>query len=73
MAERLIASLADPIPVGDGQSIIVGASVGIAGFPHDGHDAEALLRAADQAMYTAKRGGKNRFVYAETPDASPTH
>lgn len=73
MAERLIASLAEPIPVGEGQSIIVGASVGIAGFPHDGHEAEALLRAADQAMYTAKRGGKNRFVYAETPDAAPTH
>lgn len=70
MTERLIAALAEPIPLGDGNSIVVGASVGIAGFPQDGNEHEALLRAADQAMYTAKRGGKNRFVYAETPDAA---
>jgi diguanylate cyclase (GGDEF)-like protein len=43
----------------------VGASLGLAMFPVHGKKREALLRAADHAMYTAKRGGKNRCVLAE--------
>jgi diguanylate cyclase (GGDEF)-like protein len=35
-------------------------SLGIAGFPHHGSTPEALLNAADQAMYVAKSLGKNR-------------
>lgn len=35
-------------------------SLGIAGFPHHGSTPEALLNAADQAMYAAKALGKNR-------------
>lgn len=64
LAERLIASLALPIALSDGHSTVVGASIGIAGFPQDGADQESLLRVADQAMYAAKRGGKNRYAYA---------
>ena len=33
----------------------VRASIGIAVYPHDAHDADALLRRADEAMYAAKR------------------
>ena len=36
----------------------VGASVGIAAHPLDGHTPEALLARADAAMYRAKRIGK---------------
>ncbi|HTJ97539.1 MAG TPA: diguanylate cyclase, partial [Rhodocyclaceae bacterium] len=36
LCERLIASLADPIRFSNGGSILIGASVGIAGFPEDG-------------------------------------
>jgi GGDEF domain-containing protein len=35
------------------------ASVGLAVFPEDAADAEALLRAADAAMYGAKRGARD--------------
>jgi len=43
-------------------------SLGVATFPEDANDAEALVRAADSALYTAKHGGRNRVVLA-TPNA----
>lgn len=39
-----------------------GISLGVASLPGDANDAEGLFRAADQAMYRAKRGGKNRVA-----------
>ncbi|HEX6266321.1 MAG TPA: GGDEF domain-containing phosphodiesterase, partial [Burkholderiales bacterium] len=39
------------------------ASVGIAVFPGDGEDAEALLGAADAAMYRAKQAGRNAYQF----------
>jgi diguanylate cyclase (GGDEF)-like protein len=39
-------------------------SVGIAQFPEDGETAQALLRAADRALFTAKRQGRNRVSVA---------
>jgi diguanylate cyclase (GGDEF)-like protein/putative nucleotidyltransferase with HDIG domain len=54
LAERIRAE----IEAGDGLSI----SFGIATFPLHGGSSEALLRAADQALYAAKRLGRNRTV-----------
>lgn len=42
----------------------VGASIGIALFPLHGQSGEMILTAADNAMYQAKRSGKNRVVKA---------
>jgi GGDEF domain-containing protein len=36
----------------------------VALFPGDGHDFDALLAAADAAMYAAKAAGKNRYQLA---------
>ena len=67
IAERLIASLVEPIELPGGRSASIGASIGIAGYPQDGSERESLLRAADRAMYAAKRNGKNHYAYADTP------
>jgi diguanylate cyclase (GGDEF)-like protein len=40
---------------------MVSSSVGIAWYPKDGDTAELLMSAADQAMYSAKRAGKNAW------------
>lgn len=39
------------------------ASLGIAQFAADGETPEALLKAADSAMYAAKESGKNRYAF----------
>ncbi len=43
------------------------ASVGVALYPEHGSDADALLRAADAALYEAKREGKDRTRLARGP------
>ena len=43
-------------------------SIGVAMFPANGDTPEALLRAADQALYRAKREGRNRVLRAMGPE-----
>jgi diguanylate cyclase (GGDEF)-like protein len=57
LGERLIEAASDRA-IFEGQSVAVGASVGIAIYPRDATTPEALLERADQAMYTSKRAGK---------------
>jgi diguanylate cyclase (GGDEF)-like protein len=60
VAQRVLASLAPPIHVND-RDLDVTASMGISVFPEGGTAAEELLRNADQAMYCAKRAGRNTY------------
>jgi len=60
LLERLLKSVSAPVAI-DHLTINVSASVGVTIYPHDGVDAEQLLRHADQAMYSAKQEGKNRY------------
>ncbi|SDN07401.1 PAS domain S-box-containing protein/diguanylate cyclase (GGDEF) domain-containing protein [Psychrobacillus sp. OK028] len=39
------------------------SSIGIAIFPNDGSSTDELLDNADQALYTAKKNGKNNYIY----------
>jgi diguanylate cyclase (GGDEF)-like protein/PAS domain S-box-containing protein len=58
MVERLRQSFAIPVSF-NGREIPVGASVGVALYPHDGTTATELVRAADVAMYHGKGNGHN--------------
>lgn len=69
VANRLLEELREPIEVQDRQ-IRVTASVGVLVSDPRDHDAEALIRDADVAMYQAKSGGKAR---AAIFDAAARH
>ncbi|MRD72345.1 diguanylate cyclase [Rhodocyclus tenuis] len=72
VAEKISAELTSPYTFGE-DDIPVGASIGVAVFPDDGDSADAILQAADQAMYATKTGGRNGFgryraVASPSPD-----
>ncbi len=62
LARSLLARLGEPFRVMD-QEILVGGSVGIALFPDDAADAEALLRCADAALQRAREEGRHAYQY----------
>lgn len=58
--ERLRVSLSNPYLI-EGLKLHLSASIGATLYPSDKTDADGLLRHADEAMYLAKHGGKNRY------------
>lgn len=63
IAERLRRAVARLVVSSDGESLRTTASIGLAAFPdHDIGALRALLLRADQALYAAKRGGRDRVV-----------
>lgn len=63
IALKLLEAIAQPYCL-EGHEIFVTASIGLAAFPYDGSDMEALLKYADAAMYRAKsQGGNDVHVY----------
>ena len=48
--------------VGAGQALKITVSIGAASFPRDAEQREDLIGAADQALFSAKRMGRNRIV-----------
>jgi diguanylate cyclase (GGDEF)-like protein/PAS domain S-box-containing protein len=61
-AEELRATL-NTLAVPYGRfSLTITISMGIAGYPANGDEREAVLRAADRAMYAAKRAGRDHIL-----------
>jgi len=58
IADRISQSLNAPFHLGDNIAH-VSASIGIAVYPNDGEDTQTLIKNADQAMYAAKKDGRN--------------
>jgi diguanylate cyclase (GGDEF)-like protein len=66
VAEHIVQQLQVPFELADGTNVHIGASVGIALFPHDGTNADQLLERADRALYSAKRAGKGVFRFFQS-------
>ena len=63
VAGKIIASIASPYEL-DGNQIRISTSVGISMYTSRDATAEDLIKAADDALYSAKRAGKNRYEFA---------
>jgi diguanylate cyclase (GGDEF)-like protein len=57
VAQRILEQLQRPVRI-ENESIVIGASIGIAIAPKDGRDVDTLIRNADVAMYQAKQHGR---------------
>ncbi len=62
IARRVQEAVAAPATVHE-HELAVGATIGIAVYPGDGDSAEALLKNADAAMYSAKETGRGRYAF----------
>ncbi len=62
-AHDITEALAQPFDLGDGDRCFISASVGIALYPDNAEDLNTLVKHADQAMYSAKAEGRNRFHF----------
>ena len=62
LALRVIAAVDEPLLI-DGYEQFVTTSIGIAMYPADGDDADALIKHADVAMYRAKERGRNTHQF----------
>jgi diguanylate cyclase (GGDEF)-like protein len=70
-AEKIRVAIADiALP---GVHLSMTASLGIASYPDHATSAEGLERLADAALYTAKRGGRNRVEIAAIKEDHATH
>jgi diguanylate cyclase (GGDEF)-like protein/PAS domain S-box-containing protein len=58
VANKIIEALSKPFSLA-GHVANIGGSIGIAMYPDDGIESETLLNNADEAMYLAKKSGKN--------------
>jgi diguanylate cyclase (GGDEF)-like protein len=60
ISQRILDKLSTPFDL-EGHELYVTASLGVAIYPYDGEDAEALMKNADSAMYQVKQQGRNNY------------
>ena len=64
LARRLLEAIGDPYLL-DGQSVVIGASIGIAMAPSDGDESEKLLKHSAMALSRAKNDSRGTFSFFE--------
>lgn len=69
IANKIIHALDEKFIVDDNE-FNISCSIGIAIYPDNGTDAEAMLKAADNAMYKAKNKGRNCYAFYRELDQS---
>ena len=62
LAEKVRQGVADAGLAVDGTSVATSVSVGLVASPQDGETVDVLLEHADNAMYSSKRGGRDRVT-----------
>lgn len=62
LARRIIEAVGHPAQIYE-HELTVGATIGLAVYPGDGENAEALLKNADAAMYSAKESGRGTYAF----------
>ncbi len=62
IAQKILTRLATPFTL-KSSAAYVSASIGITLYPEDADNIEGLMKNADQAMYAAKKQGRNRYSY----------
>jgi diguanylate cyclase (GGDEF)-like protein/PAS domain S-box-containing protein len=62
VAQKVVGALSAPFDLG-GHQAYISASIGIALFPSDGQEPDALIKNADTAMYRAKEQGRNGYQF----------
>ncbi len=73
IAEWLRAAVeCQPFDIGGGKTTSITVSIGVATYPQQVNSLEALVKAADVALYAAKRGGRNRVCRYEAEMAGGT-
>jgi diguanylate cyclase (GGDEF)-like protein/PAS domain S-box-containing protein len=65
LAQRILDLFKDPIEPG-GHHVVTDVSIGIAIAPHDGVDADQLLKNTDLALYGAKADGRGTYRFFES-------
>jgi diguanylate cyclase (GGDEF)-like protein/hemerythrin-like metal-binding protein/PAS domain S-box-containing protein len=68
VAERVRTTLEIPFLTSDDRQLDVSASIGVALFPEHGDNERELLRSGDEAMYRAKKSGRNRVQLIASSD-----
>ncbi|MDP2152288.1 MAG: EAL domain-containing protein [Methylotenera sp.] len=61
-SQKILAEIQKPFEI-DGELFYISASIGLTIYPNDTSNPEALFSYADQAMYEAKKLGRNRFQF----------
>jgi diguanylate cyclase (GGDEF)-like protein len=70
VCKRIVDSFADPV-LFKSQRVVASPSIGLSLYPKDGDSQESLFKAADLALYVAKREGRNTWRWysmAQEPD-----
>ena len=62
-AGQLLVSVGRSLSIRQMRDVRISSSLGISRFPHDGSTLEQLLKAAEQALYSAKEAGRDGFAF----------
>jgi len=62
VAHKILEALSQPIVI-SGNACSIGCSIGISIFPEDTDCQETLVKMADDAMYIAKKAGRNNYQF----------